>query len=69
MIPRLLEVLLRLYPREFRERYEVEMREVIGRDRARGRRVSVLALAGNALLAWADVGWRSIRRAAFARCS
>jgi predicted permease len=59
---RLLEALLRLYPPGFRERYEAEMREVIGRDFARGRRVSAAALAANALLAWVDLSWQSLRR-------
>ncbi len=59
---RLLEALLRLYPPGFRERYEAEMREVIRRDYARGRSVSGLALAVNALLAWVDLGWQMLRR-------
>jgi predicted permease len=41
------------------------MRELIRRDGARGRSVSSLALAANALLAWVDHGRRSLRSGAF----
>ncbi len=65
MARRLLETILRLYPRDFRERYEAEMREVLRRDRARGRSVSALRLAGNALLLWVDRAQRSLTRGSF----